>query len=331
MKNRYDSVNCPLCDKPLADGDVVVCPECGAPYHKECYLKQGHCIFTELHDKQEYWAPPVLEVAEDGTNNETAGLRDEALRCSRCGTVNPVDGIFCQVCGNQLGESNKDNAGNPIASQAPPQGSFGGLGGIVPPGIPLNPYGSPFGGVAPDEEIDGVPAKELAIFVGRNTHYFLPRFKEQSVTKRRVINWPAFLFVGFYYLYRKMYGWGLMLVGLEFLLSIPSFLITWQTLQSAGITSVTQVDETLYAFANICSLLMLVTRLVFGLFANEFYKKHVYKKISVVKAAAPNEDEYLGQLVKKGSVAVKLMIGIIVGYSLISMASFYISLISTMV
>lgn len=327
MKNRYDSVNCPICDKPLSGGDVVVCPECGAPYHKECYLKQGHCIFTELHEKQEYWKPPIAEI------NEPEQSHDEALKCSRCGTVNPPNGIFCQVCGNQLGELNRDNAGNEINSPNTAQGGFGpfgGPGGMMPPGIPLNPYGSPFGGVAPDEEIDGLPAKDVAIFVNRNTHYFLPKFKEQVTTKRKIINWPAFIFVGFYYLYRKMYALGLMLVALEMVLSIPSLIITWETLQTAGTTMTSQPNAALYMAANICSLLMLVSRLVFGLFANSLYKKHVYKKIHSIKATVTDHDEYLGTLAKKGSVAVKLIFGIVGAYFIISMASFYISMFYTM-
>ena len=29
--------------------DRVVCPECGAPHHRECYNKNGGCAFTAQH------------------------------------------------------------------------------------------------------------------------------------------------------------------------------------------------------------------------------------------------------------------------------------------
>ena len=39
------SGKCSLCGKPFTDGDgVVVCPECGAPFHRACYEKKGKCV-----------------------------------------------------------------------------------------------------------------------------------------------------------------------------------------------------------------------------------------------------------------------------------------------
>ena len=36
---------CFSCGEVFKDGDdIVVCPECGTPYHRECYLKEGKCI-----------------------------------------------------------------------------------------------------------------------------------------------------------------------------------------------------------------------------------------------------------------------------------------------
>ena len=33
------------CGKPLTlQDDIVVCPDCGAPYHRDCYEKLGRCI-----------------------------------------------------------------------------------------------------------------------------------------------------------------------------------------------------------------------------------------------------------------------------------------------
>ena len=41
---------CPVCSQNFHEGDdVVVCPKCGAPYHRDCYKQNGKCIFPELH------------------------------------------------------------------------------------------------------------------------------------------------------------------------------------------------------------------------------------------------------------------------------------------
>ena len=46
----YIGLKCPICGKPFtADDDIVVCPQCGAPYHRECYIKAGKCIYEDKH------------------------------------------------------------------------------------------------------------------------------------------------------------------------------------------------------------------------------------------------------------------------------------------
>lgn len=46
----YTDLSCPVCHQPFkADDDVVVCPVCGAPHHRECYRKEGHCAYADTH------------------------------------------------------------------------------------------------------------------------------------------------------------------------------------------------------------------------------------------------------------------------------------------
>lgn len=330
MNYRYDTIDCPICEKKLDSGEVVVCPDCGAPYHKECYLSQGQCLFPELHEKGEAWAPPKPEESAEYFDGNAQ------LRCSRCGTVNPPQGLFCQVCGNSLSPSEQPAGFNPDASQrisgsAPPsttnnaqgmggfsfQGGQRQSGGYNPQDMPLNPYTTPFGGVAPDEEIDGLPAKDLAIFVGRNSHYYLPRFKEQTTAKIRMLNWASFIFTGGHFIYRKMYGLGIMVILLEALISIPNTILLYQTLSSASNTAfaTTMPNYDLLTNLNfIANLVGMGLRFACGVLGNVFYKKHVYKKIRRLKSEATSEEGYLSSLAKKGSVAIKLISGLLIGY-----------------
>ena len=35
---------CPVCGKSFtADDDIVVCPDCGTPHHRECYKTENKC------------------------------------------------------------------------------------------------------------------------------------------------------------------------------------------------------------------------------------------------------------------------------------------------
>ena len=46
----YKGCKCASCHKVLKEGDdIVICPECGAPYHRECYAAEGRCVFSAKH------------------------------------------------------------------------------------------------------------------------------------------------------------------------------------------------------------------------------------------------------------------------------------------
>ena len=46
---EFTQYNCPVCKKQFEKGDdIVVCPECGAPHHRECYEQNGKCFFDRF-------------------------------------------------------------------------------------------------------------------------------------------------------------------------------------------------------------------------------------------------------------------------------------------
>ncbi|MBP1565041.1 MAG: DUF2628 domain-containing protein [Oscillospiraceae bacterium] len=54
--SRYTGEKCLICSQDFKeDDDVVVCPECGTPYHKDCYKEKGSCVNKELHSSGESW------------------------------------------------------------------------------------------------------------------------------------------------------------------------------------------------------------------------------------------------------------------------------------
>ncbi len=68
MKEAYKEEKCPVCSVKFADGDdIVVCPECGAPYHRNCYKESGECIFKDRHGNYE-WKGEKQELYEHCDN-----------------------------------------------------------------------------------------------------------------------------------------------------------------------------------------------------------------------------------------------------------------------
>lgn len=49
-KMDFTKFRCPVCNKDFNENDdVVVCPECGTPHHRECYKATGKCFNEALH------------------------------------------------------------------------------------------------------------------------------------------------------------------------------------------------------------------------------------------------------------------------------------------
>ena len=60
----YRGQHCPICGKEFCDGDdIVVCPECGTPYHRECYKTAGHCVNEEHQGESFEWKPETAPQA----------------------------------------------------------------------------------------------------------------------------------------------------------------------------------------------------------------------------------------------------------------------------
>ena len=56
MSFEEEKKSCSVCHAYLFDeDDTVYCPECGAPYHRECYNKLGHCALEEYHGTPEQY------------------------------------------------------------------------------------------------------------------------------------------------------------------------------------------------------------------------------------------------------------------------------------
>lgn len=229
----YKNSKCSVCGKPFsADDDIVVCPECGAPYHRECYAKAGKCVYADRHGTPDAWKP------QQPAENKAADVK----RCPRCGAPNQAGALFCVHCGHPLSENDEPPQGNPFPSRnygpgrgagnpagwngaPPPQGGYPPPGGY-PPNRNVPPdYGFPFafdplGGVNPQEPVNGIPAGDMAKFVQGNTQYYIPTFLGLSRFGRNRFNFSAFFFQGIWMLYRKMYKIGAMITLLQSALTL---------------------------------------------------------------------------------------------------------------
>lgn len=91
---------CPICCCEIADGDdVVVCPDCKTPHHRDCW--------EENHGCSTYGCASAAhqETHTDSTNGgNAAGTPDGMIACPACGALHPATDLVCSSCGKLLGD-----------------------------------------------------------------------------------------------------------------------------------------------------------------------------------------------------------------------------------
>ena len=288
--NRYEGAQCPVCHRKLtAEDDIVVCPECGAPHHRSCWQELGHCGCADRHAAHWLWQPENAPAADapaqpapDEPHRSTAQPEapgnapqtGSAKICPRCGAQNTPDARFCLRCGA------------PLVQTGAPQFA-----------VVLDPLG----GVPPEEEIDGVPAKKMAQIVDRNSAYYLPRFRAMATGQRKAFpNLSAFLFDIPWFFYRKLYFPGIAVLLIELAMAAPSGWAFYQMLRFGADVSFSDGFWTLYY---VCTALQLVFRTLIGLFANSVYRRRCAALGRELMQVCPDDESFAAAAGRRGGVA----------------------------
>lgn len=179
---KYERQNCVHCGREFAkNDDIVVCPICGTPHHRECWADGNGCGNSFRHQEGYVYKNP--NQPEDDGKTE---------KCLFCGNENPENALVCHKCGADLTKGDSAQGG-------------GMHGGIPFMSFDFTPPKSPYEDST--EEIDGQPVSKIAKRVFVKTDYYIPRFRKLSRRKLPISwNWAAFFMptcVWFYY--RKCY------------------------------------------------------------------------------------------------------------------------------
>ena len=320
---------CPVCEQQFKSGDdIVVCPECGTPHHRECYENTGHCFYEDKHSEDFSF--------DENTEHKTDENPDGTVTCPKCNHINDDTTFYCEKCGYPLNEQDRKNQqannvnteNNPFGqnNNMPPFG-FGG------PTIQFDPLA----GLKSDDEIaDNVKVGEMAKFVGKTTQYYLLVFNRIKKLGSSKFNFSAFIFSGFYFLYRKMTVIGILAslifigltVGETFIQLMPEYQELFTTLYnlqaeahsfySIPLTEHFTSSELLFLFSPlVLAFFKGILMIVCGLTANRSYYKHCSKKINKIKKSA-NDTNLNKELETNGGVNLPIAACFVVAYMIVT-------------
>ncbi len=294
MSLNINGEKCVVCKAYLfEDDDIVYCPTCGAPHHRDCYNSVGHCALEKFHNTENEYKKPEPEREENQEqqtyNNETTFK----TTCRMCGEEFPSEMPACPKCGTP---DMSKMGGNFV--------SFDFLGGI------------------PGETVlgDGVTANEAKMFVNSNTHRYIPKFAGFKYGKKTSWNWLAFLAPSGWLVSRKMHLLGaiigaiqvaLTLLGIPFMLKISEYDVSGSYIEfsNAVIENLPQIGKVATIAAFVGAALELVLRIVMGIYGDLIYRKRVIGKVAEIKQSG--EDTMVAYR-KYGGVS--LILGILTFY-----------------
>lgn len=266
---EYQKQPCIVCGKLFTqEDDIVTCPECGTPYHRECWQKEGQCVNLKLHQSGESW---MVQRKRELDAERAAERRAEEAE---------------QAAARERGE-------------APKTFDAEIYDGIRPTSD------DPYLGMDPEEKLGDATIRETAEFVGTNRLYYLPIFRLMKRTGKKIsFNFLSLLFPHIYFANRKMWGLALTSLIVRVLLDVPSAItmmndsfditVPWADISTAG-----------FQIANrVCTVLYFAFALLWGLGANYFYYRFTQRKIVGLRKTAGSQQELYAKLKSEGGTSL---------------------------
>ena len=293
---KYYGCPCEGCGKPLTlQDDIVVCPDCGAPYHRVCYEKLGRCIHSPAHAAGYEWKFPYQE--------------SELRTCPACGERTLRTEDHCRCCGAALPpetapQPNDRAAGADGAEDFNYDDMYRRFTERVVDPVHRN-VRTAFG---PEELIDGIPYTDWVSFIGAAAPTYLNEYSRMQLQHTKIsMSFGALLFGPFYFFYRKAWKPAFAFLAAELVLFIPSLLSLMQATNSpltAGLSS-----STLVVLSRIMSLLSFGLMLVRGLYGKWLYRKSAAARIRRIRAEFPDDDRRQAVLSAQGGVSFAAVVG----------------------
>lgn len=311
---RFENQICLACNEKFKESDeIVVCPECGTPHHRDCYNSLGECKNASLHKEGFSFEPVEIEKEKIDI------LIDDEIKNTK-DVVNVVNVEF-----NGDDSKNNENLRSTIEEL------FKNINGKSTDQVLIN----------------NTPSSYYEAAIGKNQNYYMPRFLIMEGTqKKHLLNVCAFVFPFAWAVYRKMYKLALLvfciyiaLLGVtiapiltneEYIEAMnkcymedPTFyekVLLYDAGQSVTFTKTQsefiEISKNLTISPVIAYSTLFVSiamKILLGMFATKLYKEKLTKNIEKAKKLSLEESQLKSYLKSKYGVT-PMFIAIIAGF-----------------
>lgn len=300
MSLSVEGQQCPVCHAYLFDeDDVVHCPVCGAPHHRECYKALGHCALEHLHGTENQYKKPEAAESQKAEQEEIKTGADFMV-CRSCGEEIPSDSKFCPHCRAQVTFINTEEEL----------------------------------GITSDSQVEGVSAKEVARFTMLNPIRYVSKFFSLTKENRKSWNWAAFLMPVQWSFFRKNFKSGVLMGMLQlasamlmipFSVSLEQFDIANSSYSEIATLVMQNIDKIGYLpilLSFLGAAIYIGVCIFSGLNSDYIYRCRAFSEIRA--AAEMDDDDKAEHYRKKGGV--NLFFFVIAHFAIVYLPSVLISL-----
>lgn len=278
--NAFADKVCPYCKTKFKETDeIVVCSVCDMPHHRDCWVANQGC--TTFGCMGAIKAPDGGPSAVTATSINYDETQNNIKYCPQCGSQNSSSNSFCIKCGNSFENRtftpattiNVSNSENGISYSSTSNFNSGGS-------YRQQNYQS-------YNTSDSGNDSDIQLLIGQSSNYYSSKFIEMRVKNQKTSwNWCSFLFTPYWFIYRKMYGYGAAVLGGLFILSM---------------------------FRNpLAYFLLLAVYIAFGIYGNYVYMITLNKKADQLKSIP---EQYKAQFIsEKGGTNTAAVVLSAVGF-----------------
>ncbi len=322
--SRFYGKLCPVCRSPFGgNDDIVVCPDCGTPHHRACYIRTGKCAVSQYHESGFEWngrlpdeqAEPTQKEPQETQHHSVYGEPSSEASHDTFASEN-TDPHHAEYPGGTNMQSSEQNT----ERELPPFDMPFSDDNSEPH---TNPYVEAYKQMqkmTSDETRgeDGVSAKELSRFVGTSVFHYAQAFSAFRVgipqyggTKKvkMSMNFWAGILAPIHQIYRRMDGLGILVLLIQGILEIPGLMLyRYNTIMAQSTVA------TLENLALISSILSIVLMLSLSLFGDYLYYKFCVRRIKQIRAEFDDgkADGYYNALTEHGAPSgLRAVIGIL--------------------
>lgn len=306
---NYINAVCDGCGKPFNETDnIVVCPVCGTPQHRECWDKNNCCVNQSRHSEGFDWAASKADLKKEKADSPAQGKDPGNIQQEKRDSLSSDD--------------KTDKKDIPIAKTL-----FG-------PPLTENQLEETFlhnVKIPSTDSIDNISVSDAAMYLQTSAGRYINRFSKAEKNNRKLTwNWAGFFFGPCWLFFRKLFKQAfvfMLVVIMASLVLYPTMTSCYDTIKEVYAAEFKKIDNkqtvtpdemmaTLSKGDNYAKImhvfkifaatflgLGLLPNIFCALFGDYFIKKKMKKDITEIRQGSKEEPLVKISIIRKGGVS----------------------------